>query len=319
SCSRGDVAATFSDNAPWPASSRCNEQESAIAGPLAPASPLSALRNQSPIGGPWTLRLGNSGSAPATLVNWCLALQLSEPGDTVFPQADLPGSAQLVDFQGGESAVLSGNLTRDNQVDWYLVEQSFPCRLEVSISTNDGSPAPRLFRQPSLSPLGSEPLAFPSACQDDRVSSSTGAVFVPNGREYVRVQRCPDADSTAYELNFQLDTSFCRPPPLDSNGGVISGSIIGANLQPVAAAYVQGGDGTGYFSNLAGDFTGLYTAGTYPLQIFHPEFETLTTAPVTVVPRGSETVGTLTLTPTQYQDSLNDRLFDSGFEFSEGN
>lgn len=311
-CENAEINALFSDAARWPAQAQCANPV-AILGELEPDVPLAGFRNLPAAGAqPWRLQINNAGNAEATLEGWCLALQVDRDGNQVFPQANLPGSAELVDLTNTDSATRSGMLNGTQEVDWYRVVQPSDAvrALEAEISTSSGLRV-QAYRYLFDKDNGLNPDRAAGDCAAaDLLLTRSLASF---GQEYVRVQACGNQPVGSYTIDFRkVGESNFGSFPLEI--GQVTGTVLDATTgTPILGAWLSG-DGGSTFSGPTGDFDLAALAGPLELSVFHPDYRTAEIDPVTVTAGNSIAVPTVELVPFDYLAVPNQIVFENGFE-----
>lgn len=315
-CSAADAHAVFSDRAPWRADRRCNATgEASLLGPLAPSQRLAALRNRPVTGsGPFSLAVENASSETARVNRWCMAVQVNRDGLPVYPQAELPGSADIVSMVTENNAARSGTIAYPGEIDWYRVEQNVNCirNINVSLQPSDTAPVPQLFLESGL--VGLDP-GFPDG-------SCVEAQALPNytrnskGFFFVRVQSCPDGGVGPYELTFEKTGFLCEVA-----GGLGIGTVAGTVREadsglPLGGAYLELESGEAAFSSPA---DGSFRLGAAPiastsLTVFSPAHAPLQLTGITVIEGDTTDIGQLDLDATTFPAPVVDGVFASGFE-----
>ncbi len=311
-CENADIGALFSDSARWPAQPQCASPV-AIAGELEPDVPLASFRNTRATGGqPWRLRIDNAENAEATLDYWCLALQVDRDGNQVFPQANLPGSAELVDLTNVDTATRSGMLNGTQEVDWYRVVQPADevKALEAEISTGSGLRV-QAYRYLFDKGNGLNPDRAAGDCTADNLLLSRSVASF--GQEFLRVQACGNQPVGRYTIEFRkVGEDFFGTFPFEI--GRATGSVVDAiSGAPVLGAWLSG-EGGSTFSDPTGDFDLASLVGPLQLSVFHPDYQTTPVDPVTIMAGETVAIPTIQMQPFDFEAVPNQIVFENGFE-----
>ncbi len=310
-CPQADIKAEFTDFSGWPVERRC-ASPLAIAGKVEPEQPLADFRNQ-PASGSWELAVENVGAQPSQINQWCLALQFEATGQPIYPQAERPGSATLVDIRSQSQVFVSGTLNGPRDIAWFLIDQGQDGHQAIDTRI---TPAPGQVLQSHR--WGNEKFAGRDpdlAIGDCSVSKElVYPRFIPSfGRELLRVSGCGDNGQGTFELMIQKDVLGPNVINLPFQTGIVEGNTVDAQTgNPVPLAYLTS-SGTSAFSNLVGDFAAALLVGPNEVTVFHPDYlpETFN---INVVEGEVVNVATVELMPTSFPAVSNQIIFSNGFE-----
>lgn len=317
-CEESDVHAVFSDLATWSVEQQCS-RPIAVAGLLEPKEPLAAFRNAPGVGNaPWTLTVDNAGNLPATFQRWCLALQIEPNGAPIYPQAQLPGSATVIDLRTEDEATVSGTIQGPDDVQWYLVLQTDSDRRFYREVDTRITPAPgqilRSHRYSNEKFAGFNPTLAIGNCSVSRelVYPRYEPTF---GRDLIRVAGCGNSAAGQYTLNVAKDPAGFSIGRFPIGLGTVEGQTRDeVSGEAVGRAFVTSG-GAASFAQPDGRFEAGFLVGSQTINIFHPNYLPLSLSLDEPVAEGiRQDIGAVDLTPTVYPAIFNQILFESGFE-----
>ncbi len=312
SCQGANIQASFSDRGTWPAETQCDAPV-ALVGHLEPHQPLGNFRNQSAVGANgWQLTVDNQGDQPAQINRWCLALQTEPDGLPINPQTGLPGSATYIDFSTQDVVTVSGVLSNDDQVHWYYFDQgAFSREVDAQLTPLNANSV-RGYRYPTEKFPGLNPFHAVGDCSQAQVLDFPK--YRPNfGLEFYRIQGCPGALNSAYELTVTKDTSVLGRAVLPRLSARFTGEVrdaVSGDLIP--QAYVTDGS-SATFTSPDGIYSALVDEGMQTVSIFHPDYLPGSVQAVAVEQQTTE-VAPVNLSPVSYRAVVNQVIFANDFE-----
>ncbi|MFK7958768.1 MAG: hypothetical protein AB8B96_21950, partial [Lysobacterales bacterium] len=238
-------------------------------------------------------------------------LEVDRDGNEVFPQLDLPGSAQEVDLTNVSQASVSASLTRAGEVQWYQVVQKTNSlqSVEASVQTEDGLEV-QVFRYGFDKRAGRNPDRAAGTCAPGL--PVVNRFMSRSGNEYFRVQGCPGKFVGDYSITFTKVGLFYALLPFEL--GRATGQVLDAETgMPVNRAWLSA-DGGSSFTSTDGEFDVGLTPGTINLSVFHPDYSSAALPPISIAEGETVVLPSIELLPTTYRASPNQTVFVNGFE-----